>query len=107
MAISYLIASSHSCAASYHYIYNERLHAKFAAKIIVNHRHLLAATYNIPAPPYPSEWLHGRKKHEYPLERLSETMYRGIPLLEIDAIVALGPVIPEDVTQARKKWDNL
>ena len=29
-------------------------------------------------------------------------MYRGIPLLEIDAIVALGPVIPEDVTQARK-----
>ena len=34
--------------------------------------------------------------------RLPETMYRGIPLLEIDAIVALGPVIPEDVTQARK-----
>ena len=32
-------------------------------------------------------------------------MYLGIPLLEIDAIVALGPVIPEDVTQA-KKWDN-
>ena len=60
--------------------------------------HLLAASYV----QYPSEWLHGRKKHEYPLERLPETMYRGIPLLEIDAIVALGPVIPEDVTQARK-----
>ena len=43
----------------------------------------------------------GRKKHKYPLERLPETMYRGMPLLEIDAIVAPGPVIPEDVTQAR------
>ena len=40
----------------------------------------------------------GRKKHEYPLERLPETMHRGMPLLKIDAIVALGP---EDVT-ARK-----
>ena len=60
--------------------------------------HLLAASYV----QYPSEWLHGRKKHEYPLERLPETMYLGIPLLEMDATVALGPVIPEDVTQARK-----
>ena len=40
----------------------------------------------------------GRKKHEYPLERLPETMHRGMPLLEIDAIVTLGP---EDVS-ARK-----
>ena len=47
-----------------------------------------AGSYNIPG----SEWLHGRKKYEYPLERLPETMYRGIPLLEIDAIIALhGP----------------
>ena len=44
----------------------------------------------------------GRKKHEYPLERLPETMHRGMPLLEIDAIVTLGPVIPEDVGTARK-----
>ena len=29
-------------------------------------------------------------------------MHRGMPLLEIDAIVALGPVIPEDVGTARK-----
>jgi len=44
----------------------------------------------------------GRKMHSFPLERLPEIMHHGILLLEIDAIAALGPVIPEDVT-ARKR----
>ena len=47
---------------------------------------------------YPSEWLGER----YPLERLPETMHCGMPLLEIDAIAALDPVILENAT-ARKR----
>ena len=33
-------------------------------------------------------------------------MYRGIPLLEIDAIVTLGPVI-FSMSLRQEKWDNL
>ena len=47
----------------------------------------------------------GRKMHGYLLERLPEIMHRGMLLLEIDAIAALSPVIPEDVTV--RKGDKL